>query len=153
MLRISFICLRHRNFCHDYLVIAIVRNVMRKTFAAIALMLMGGVAFASKPNVPNPADYTLHVQVVCSFARINAQLPVQRIGVTIDGVPYELTSYDMPFTAILAPGAYPGRLLAEGQKRADYDLFREYELYLPNQKTRTFYLSGAGPGTCPAAGQ
>jgi hypothetical protein len=126
---------------------------MKKTFMAIALMLMGGVAYAAKPNVPNPADYTLHVQVICSFARLNAQAPTQRVGVTIDGVPYELTSNDMPFTAILAPGLYPGRLLAEGQKRADYDLYREYELYLPNQKTRTFYLSGAGPGTCPAAAQ
>jgi len=126
-----------RNFCGGCPVITNMRRVMKKAFLAIALMLAGSVAFAAKPNIPNPVDYTLHVQVICSFARLNAQVPTQRVGVTIDGVPYELTSHDMPFTAILAPGLYPGRLLAEGQKRADYDLYREYELYLP----------------CPAAGQ
>jgi hypothetical protein len=123
---------------------------MRKLLFTL-LLLPATAMFAAKPK-PNPADYTLHVQVICSFARLNAQIPTQRVGVTIDGVPYELTSYDMPFTAILAPGSYPARLLAEGQKRADYDLYREYEFYLPNQAVRKFYLSGAGPGTCPAAG-
>ena len=122
---------------------------------AVSLLLMQSVAMVAgtKPK-PNPADYPLHVQVICSFARLNAVNPVQRVGVTIDGVPYELTSNDMPFTALLAPGAYTARLLvAAGAKRADYDWYREYEFYLPNEATRTFYLSGAGPGTCPAAAQ
>ncbi len=128
-------------------------GVMKKLVLAW-LMLQAVVMMAGTKPKPNPADYPLHVQVICSFARLNAVIPVQRVGVTIDGVPYELTSNDMPFTALLAPGAYTARLLvASGAKRADYDWYRQYEFYLPNEAVRTFYLSGAGQGTCASAGQ
>jgi hypothetical protein len=70
---------------------------MKRWLVGVGLISAAVTMPAAKPKVRDPADYPLHVQVICSFARLNAVNPVQRVGVTIDGVAYELTSNDMPF--------------------------------------------------------
>jgi len=123
---------------------------MRKLALAVLLVATPVLAAKPKPAV-NPADYTLPVQVNCSFVthQYNGTfyIDVVHLGVTLNGKQLELATPfqdgSLPFT----PGTYKARLLKDSSPNA-YEIQQTYELLLPDGKTRSFSVFGIGRAVC-----
>jgi hypothetical protein len=92
-------------------------------------------ALASARSVPNPADYTLNVQVSSSRIIDRGSL---RLMVTIDGKKIELSGFG---PALLVPGDYKAKLTRDDHKTT-YNSFQDYEFLFSDGKTRKYYLVG-----------
>ena len=103
---------------------------MKKPLAVLVL-LFSALAFAS-PD-PKPADYQLNVRVISSRARGTDV----RLTVTIDGKKYELSGGGY----LLNPGDYKAKVIRERHQN-NYETYRIYEFLLPENKTRTFVVTG-----------
>ncbi len=97
----------------------------------VVLLLLSSLAWAG--GEPNPANYTLNVHVTSSHFREGAT----RLKVIIDGRKYELQGPGW----LLIPGDYKARLTKNDKKNA-YEPRLEYELLLPDNKTRLYSLIG-----------
>jgi hypothetical protein len=100
---------------------------------------------------PKPADFPIRIHVVSSRARttpqiINNGMPVQFLETIIDNQQVELGCYSQ---GVLALGDYQARLSTKVHSPAKhpntYDIFRGYDLLMPDQVVRTCFVSGLGP--------
>lgn len=116
----------------------------------ICLMLIVP-SFAFAAEQPNPADFPIKIHVVSSRARtvpqdINNGMPVQFLETIIDNQPVELGCYSQ---GVLALGDYPARLSTKVHSPAKhpntYDIYRGYDLLMPDQQIRTCFVTGLGP--------
>lgn len=106
---------------------------------ALALLLLQPVAIFAVADKPNPADFPVKVHVISSeFTQPNIQV----LQTTVDGQPTELTGYSL---GVLALGDYPARINPKihGPSNPNtYDIYRAYDLLLPDGKTRTYTVTG-----------
>jgi hypothetical protein len=118
-----------------------------KKLALMLLLLLPTTAFAASTK-PNPADFTLTVHVISS--RFNCAGGCSQILETTTGTqPVELTRASNTVLGVLAPGNYPARLsISVRVPKADnntYDIYRAYDLLMPDGTVRTYGVTGLGP--------
>src|ERR1700691_6082295 len=103
------------------------------------VVLLVGSALASVGTEPNPAAYTINVQV--TSARVNGRGLI-RLKVILDGKKYELEGLDAE-SSLLMPGDYKARDLPPKVKDVHpYDVYGTYEFLFPDKKTRRYGLVG-----------
>lgn len=114
-----------------------------------ALLLLPSFAFAA--DKPNPADFPVTIHVVSSHSRtvaneINNGMSVQFLETIIDHQPVELGCNS---AGVLALGDYPARVStkvhAPSKHPNTYDIYRGYDLLMPDQNIRTCTVTGLGP--------
>ena len=114
---------------------------------ALALVLL--TALPVFGAAPNPADFTVTINVRCNRIRPNdGRSEYQLMGVTIDGKPYELRTDAR--LGMLAPGTYKARLMRHSFKPDTDSIDIVYDILLSNNKTLTVELSGIGYDPCGA---
>lgn len=121
---------------------------MNKLALALCLLLPAA-AFAASPK-PNPADFTLKVHVISSAARQQWEdgllWPYQVLETVIDKEPVELQGNSQ---GVLALADYPARLSrkvhAPNSHPNTYDIYRGYDLLMPDGTTRTYTVTRLGP--------
>jgi hypothetical protein len=125
-----------------------------KKFALIFLMLQTGFLLAGtdKPkDKPKPADFTIKVHVTSSgtyeFCPTGPGLCAawQMLETVIDNQPVELRGVS---GGLLALGDYPARisLSIHGPKNPNsYDIYRGYDLLMPDGTARTYTVVRLGP--------
>jgi hypothetical protein len=93
-------------------------------------------------SLPNP-EYNLDVHVSASRMVLEGHSigHHQNLSVLIDGKKYELESIDATNTLLML-GDYKARLVKDHHGSGDYDVWRIYELQLPDKKTRQFLVVG-----------
>ncbi len=108
-----------------------------KKVAFVVLVFCSALAWAG--SEPNPADYTISVQV--SSSRVNSRGLI-RLKVILDGKKYELEGIDAE-SSLLVPGDYKARTLPLKVKDVHtYDVYGNYEIIFPDKKTRRYALVG-----------
>jgi hypothetical protein len=129
---------------------------MKKFTLALLLALPFTTLAAS--TKPNPAEFTITVHVLTSQAGVQYngnRYSTQVLQTTIDHQPVELTYINFGFGGgVLSPGDYKARLStgfqAPKQDSNGYDIYRSYDLLLPDGTTRTFTVTGLSlPSTNP----
>ena len=90
----------------------------------------------------DPADYNLNVHVGTSRMVLEREggAHFQKVQAVIDGKKYELESIAAP-NALLLPGDYKARIVKDHHS-GEYDVWRIYELQLPDKKVRQFLMVG-----------
>lgn len=128
-----------------------------KRLALIFLMLQTGFVLAAtdKPkDKPNPADFTITVHVVSSGKQTDCVSGLcyvsQLLETVMDGQPVELQGEGIhdQFVGILTLGDYPARISPSihGPKNPNsYDVYRGYDLLMPDGTARTFSVRRPGP--------
>jgi hypothetical protein len=115
---------------------------------ALALLMLVCVPALAAADKPSPADFTVKVHVISSastFFRTNKAYQV--LKTTVDGQPMELTGISM---GVLALSDYPARISPKihgPNGTRTYDLFRGYDLLLPDGTTRTYTVTALGPAS------
>ena len=120
-----------------------------KTLALALLTLLPPAAFAA-PIKQNPANFPLKVHVISSAARqqwaYGLLSPYQVLEAVIDKQPVELRGISR---GVLAPQDYPARLSrrvhAPNSKPNTYDIYRGYDLLMPDGTSRTYTVTRLGP--------
>ncbi len=119
-----------------------------KKLALALLLLLSATAFAATDK-PNPADFPIKVHVITSSSRYqyneNLTVPQQILETTVDGQPTEITAISM---GVLALGDYPARISTKvhGPHNPNtYDIYRAYDLLMPDGTTRTYTVTRLGP--------
>jgi hypothetical protein len=119
---------------------------MRKLVLAL-LFLQPAVLLAA--DKPNPADFTVKVHVISSVAQTSGgdtrTYFSQVLETTIDGQAVELTGSSQ---GVLALGDYPARVSKKifvPHNPNTYDIYRGYDLLLPDGTTRTYTVTRLGP--------
>jgi hypothetical protein len=129
------------------------------SFLTLCLLLPLALAPADKKAPPNPADYTVQVQVYASYSRTqNVGLgpqSVQVLSASLEGKQLELAS-ESPTYGVLALGSYKAKSITVGGMRGAgaYDIFAGYELLFPDGRTRDYLVTGfiaAGQNPAPPA--
>jgi hypothetical protein len=118
--------------------------------AVITLLSFSSMAMAEKPK-PNPADFTVAVHVVFSHYITTVSSGYQQLDTVIDGMQVELECDSA--LGVLLPGDYKAKRIdpANGSnaffpKHPDgFDIFRLYDLLMPDGTSREFYVIGLGP--------
>jgi hypothetical protein len=118
-----------------------------KKMALVVLLLQTTMLLAAADK-PNPADFTAKVHVVSSGTSWVGNVPdyVQVLETVIDNQAVELRATNS--TGLLALGDYPARLLAGWQQPKhpnSYDIYRAYDLLMPDGAKRTFVVTRLGP--------
>jgi hypothetical protein len=132
--------------------------------ALVVLLLQPGFLLAGtdKPkDKPNPADFTIVVHVASSGSQTYCVSGVcfayQLLETVIDNQPVELQGGGQQVngldpqgenTGILALGDYPARIShsIHGPKNPNsYDVYRLYDLLMPDGTARTFTVMRLGP--------
>ena len=118
-----------------------------KKLALALLLLLSTTAFAAADK-PNSADFTAKVHVISSaFVQTGDNLYGQVLETTIDGQPVQLRGIS---AGVLALGDYPARISPKihGPKNPNtYDIYRGYDLLMPDGTTRTYTVTGLGPAS------
>jgi hypothetical protein len=96
--------------------------------------------FCSTLTAAAAPDYNLNVHVGTSRMVLegNSSAHHQNLDVVIDGKKYQLESIDATNT-LLMPGDYKARIVKD-HHGADYDVWRVYEIQLPDKKVRQFLM-------------
>jgi len=118
---------------------------------AAALMLLLPVALMAAAAKPNPGDFTLTVHVISSGSgagtSVMGRYTTQVLETTIDSQPVQLTCYNIG--GVLALGDYKARLSTAVQAPKKftnaYDIYRGYDLLLPDGTARTYAVTRLGP--------
>ncbi len=120
---------------------------MRKLAVAL-LLLLPSTAFAASTK-PNPADFTLKVHVISSAAlrgwSYGSVDNYQVLETVINNQPVQLQGYSL---GVLAPGDYPARISTKvhGPRNPNtYDIYRGYDLLMPDGTARTYTVTRLGP--------
>jgi hypothetical protein len=115
------------------------------------LLFVPSLAVAA--NQPNPADFPISIHVVSSRSRTEyaagMSVALQYLETIIDNQPVELACTS---TGVLALGSYPARISTKvrlPKHPNTYDIYRAYDLLMPDQNIRTCSVLGLGP--IPAA--
>jgi hypothetical protein len=118
---------------------------------ALALLLFLSATALAAADKPNPSNFTIKVHVISSSSRsiFDGSLPLdqQVLETTLDGQPTELTATQQ---GVLALGDYPARITPKvhGPKNPNtYDIYRGYDLLMPDGSTRTYTVTGLGPSS------
>ncbi len=115
-----------------------------KKLALVLLLFLSASAFAAT-HKPNPADFTVKVHVISSSSP-RALANYQVLETTVDDQPVELTGFSQ---GVLALGDYPARLSKTVRPPSShpntYDIYRGYDLLMPDGTTRTYTVTGLGP--------
>ena len=124
-----------------------------KKLALVFLMLQTAFLLAATDK-PNPANFTVTVHVVSSGSQTNCVSGLcyisQLLETVIDGQPVELQGggvHDQGLS-ILALGDYPARISPSihGPKNPNsYDIYRGYDLLMPDGTARTYTVVRLGP--------
>lgn len=118
-----------------------------KTLALALLLLLPSAAFAA-PTKPNPADFTLKVHVISSASRQQwADGLWQVLETVINKQPVELQENSQ---GVLELGDYPARISTKvhGLRNPNtYDIYRGYDLLMPDGTTRTYAVTRLGPAS------
>ncbi|MBS1815254.1 MAG: hypothetical protein JSS87_10300 [Acidobacteria bacterium] len=115
------------------------RNLVLALVLLTALPVLGAT--------PNPADFTVTINVRCNRLRPKHDpFEYQLMGVTIDGKPYEFRTDAR--LGLLTPGTYKARLMRHRWKPEEDSIDMVYEILLPNKKTLQMELSGMGYDPC-----
>lgn len=119
-----------------------------KKLALVLLLLLPATAFAAHPK-PNPADFTLKVHVISSAAlrgwSYGSVDNYQVLEAVIDNQPVQLQGYSL---GVLALGDYPARISTKvhGPRNPNtYDIYRGYDLLMPDGTSRTYTVTRLGP--------
>ena len=117
-----------------------------KKLALAALLLLPATIFAASTK-SNRADFPLTVLVVSSAWRMGYgnTASYQTLETVIDNQSVELQDST---TGVLALGDYPARISPKihGPKNPNtYDIYRGYDLLMPDGTTRTYTVTGLGP--------
>ena len=116
-----------------------------KKIALMFLLLQTSLALGASDK-PNPADFTVKVHVISSGTPWDGAASVQVLETVIDNQAVELRATNS--TGLLALGDYPARLLAGWQQPKhpnSYDIYRAYDLLMPDGAKRTFVVTRLGP--------
>jgi len=123
---------------------------MKKLLLAL-LLLPSTLAFAAKPTV-NPADYTVAVHVVFShYITTFSSNAYQQLDTVIDGMQVELECDSAQ--GVLLPGDYKAKRVDPATSSSaffpkhpnGFDIYRLYDLLMPDGTSREFYVIGLGP--------
>lgn len=119
-----------------------------------AFVLLSTTLLWAAPDKPNPADFDVKVHVVSSGTQTECVSGLcyvsQLLETVVDGQPVELQGegvHDQP-VGILALGDYPARISSRihAPKNPDsYDVYRGYDLLMPDGTARTFTVARLGP--------
>jgi hypothetical protein len=104
-----------------------------KTAALVVLLLLGMLAPAARTQ----EEYPITVHVTSSYFQGGVYGRQQEWDVVIDGKKYSLAGGTT--ASLLALGDYKAKLVKELHKTT-YESYREYELLLPDKKTRKFVV-------------
>lgn len=114
---------------------------MKAPLILVAALMATTTVFAQQP--PAPAGFPVTVHVVYSRSLLTEG--VQQIETEIDGQPVELQALSQ---GVLALGDYPARIStkvrAPSHDPNSYDIYKGYDLLLPDGKTRTYTVIGMG---------
>ncbi len=122
---------------------------MRSIVLAVLLLTPAAGLAAAKAN---PADFPLKLHITASAAKrdFSGGIPgynfYQVVETSIDGQPVQLSSDNAQ--GVLALGDYPARIAPKAptpKHPNTYDIYRYYELLLPDGTTRTFTVTRLGP--------
>jgi hypothetical protein len=106
-----------------------------KRAALIILLLFGTLV----PAARTPDEYPITVHLTSSYFMGGTVSHDQGVDVVIDGKKYSLTGEgDM---ALLALGDYKAKLVKD-EHQTSYEFLQEYEILLPDKKTRKFTVVG-----------
>ena len=119
---------------------------MKRSATLLLSLLLSPWLLAQAPPA-NPAAFPLTVHVLYSRAVVgDTGLSGQQLETVIDGQQVELYSVSK---GVLALGDYPAvlstKVRAPTSRPNSYDLYRGYDLLMPDGKTRTYTVSGLGP--------
>jgi hypothetical protein len=119
-----------------------------KRIALIFLLLQTTLALRAADK-PNSADFNVKVHVMSSGAQWvgTSTAYVQVLETMIDNQAVELRAANSD--GLLALGDYPARLLAgwhQPKHPNNYDIYRAYDLLMPDGAKRTFVVTRLGPG-------
>lgn len=118
-----------------------------KKFALALLLILSAAAFAATDKA-DPADFTVKVHVISSaFVQTSDNLYGQVLETTIDGQPVQLRGIS---AGVLALGDYPARISPKvhGPHNPNtYDIYRGYDLLMPDGTTRTYTVTRLGPAS------
>jgi hypothetical protein len=118
-----------------------------------AFALLSTTLLWAAPDKPNPADFPVKVHVVSSGTNvICGSSPVcsflQVLETVIDGQPVQLEGSG---EGVLALDDYPARISPAIHSRSkhpnSYDIYRGYDLLLPDGTTRTYTVTRLGPAS------
>jgi hypothetical protein len=116
---------------------------------ALAFCLLPTLSLFAASDKANPADFTVKVHVVSSYVHRYEFSGIanydQVLETTIDNQPVELTGGSR---GVLALGDYPARISEKvhGPKNPNsYDVYRGYDLLMPDGSTRLYTVTGLGP--------
>ena len=119
-----------------------------KKIVLMFLLLQTSLALGAADK-PNPADFTVKVHVTSSgsyeICGGGSCTSFQVLETVIDNQPIELQS---GAGGVLKLGDYPARLLAswrEPKHPNSYDIYRGYDLLLPDGTKRTYTVTRLGP--------
>jgi hypothetical protein len=108
-----------------------------KRIPLVVLLLCSALAWAG--SEPNPSDYTINVHV--SSSHVNSRGAI-RLKVILDGKKCELEGIDVE-NSLLIPGDYKAKSLPLKVKDVHtYDVYGNYEIIFPDNKTRRYALVG-----------
>jgi hypothetical protein len=115
---------------------------------AIAFLLLQTTFLLGAPDKPNPADFTFQVHVTSSGSYeicVSLCTSFQVLETVIDNQPVELQS---AAGGVLKLGDYPARLVAswrEPKHPSTFDIYRGYDLLMPDGTKRTYTVTRLGP--------
>ncbi len=117
-----------------------------KKLALAALLLLPATIFAASTK-PNRADFPLTVHVVSSAWHVGYAntASYQTLETVTDNQSVELQAGT---TGVLALGDYPARISPKVHAPKNpnaYDMYRGYDLLMPDGTTRTYTVTGLGP--------
>jgi hypothetical protein len=129
-----------------------------KKLALVLVMLQTGFLLAApdKPkDKPNPADFTVKVHVTSSGTSVicggggSLCASYQVLETVIDNQPVELKCWLSGNPSVLTLGDYSARLSSAvhgpSKNPNSYDIYRGYDLLLPDGAARTCTVSRLGP--------
>lgn len=123
-----------------------------KKLVLLLLLVPSAVLFAEKQL--NPVDFALKVHVISSATQIvledKSTFFAQVLQTTVNGQAEELTVYSRNEQGLLALGDYHARVHSKphSPRAANaYDIYRSYDLLLPDGTTRTYDVTRLGPAS------
>jgi len=106
-----------------------------KSAALVVLFLLGTLA----PAAQTPNEYPITIHVTSSYYQGGVFGRQQELDVVVDGRKYSLAGATS--ATLLALGDYKAKLVRDTHKTT-YESYQEYELLLPDKKTRRFVVVG-----------
>jgi hypothetical protein len=118
-----------------------------KKFGFVFALLSTTLLWAA-PDKPNPADFMVKVHVVSSGSLWVGGVDGHSNQVLETVIENQLVELQTDNAGVLALGDYSGRLspaVRTPKHPNSYDIYRSYDLLMPDGTTRTYYVTRFGP--------